>query len=76
MYRSRNQFLARVLFWLVAEILLNCLGLDNMADYSEFIFEKHYYRYCQLMQVNTNFEKSSYRLGSGEVGKWGSRDTC
>ncbi len=44
MYRSRNQFLARVLFWLVAEILLNCLGLDNMADYSEFIFEKNHYQ--------------------------------
>ena len=43
MCRLGNQFLARVLFWLVAEIILNCLGLDNMADYSEFIFEKNYY---------------------------------
>ncbi len=27
-------------FWLVIEITLNLLGLDNLADYSEFIFEK------------------------------------
>ncbi len=27
--------------WLVAEIGLNFLGLDNLADYSEFIFEKN-----------------------------------
>lgn len=27
-------------FWLVTEIILNLLGLDNLADYSEFIFEQ------------------------------------
>ncbi len=32
--------LARTVVWLVAEILLNCLGLDDLADYSEFIFER------------------------------------
>lgn len=26
--------------WLVTEIILNLLGLDNLADYSEFLFEK------------------------------------
>jgi hypothetical protein len=26
--------------WLVTEIMLNLLGLDNLADYSEFLFEK------------------------------------
>ncbi len=25
--------------WLIAEILLNLLGLDNLADYSEFLFQ-------------------------------------
>ena len=44
MYHYRNQFFIRVLFWLLAEIFLNCLGLDNMADYSEFIFENNYYQ--------------------------------
>ncbi|MEL6160764.1 MAG: hypothetical protein AAFQ40_01530 [Cyanobacteria bacterium J06623_5] len=27
----------RLLFWLAAEIVLNLVGLDNLADYSEFI---------------------------------------
>lgn len=26
--------------WLVAEIILNLIGLDNLADYSEFIFDR------------------------------------
>jgi hypothetical protein len=26
--------------WLVAEIILNLLGLDNLADYGEFVFDK------------------------------------
>ena len=25
--------------WLCAEIILNSLGLDNLADYSEFVFQ-------------------------------------
>ncbi|MBE9128295.1 MULTISPECIES: hypothetical protein [unclassified Coleofasciculus] len=25
--------------WLAAEIILNLLGLDNLADYSEFLYE-------------------------------------
>jgi hypothetical protein len=28
--------------WLVTEIILNLLGLDNLADYSEFIFEQEF----------------------------------
>ncbi|MDJ0577449.1 MAG: hypothetical protein QNJ65_20095 [Xenococcaceae cyanobacterium MO_234.B1] len=27
--------------WLIAEISLNLVGLDNLADYSEFIFERN-----------------------------------
>ena len=27
-------------FWLVTEIVLNLIGLDNLADYSEFIFDQ------------------------------------
>lgn len=36
--------------WLAAEIILNLIGLDNIADYSEFIFDRevvveiNYYR--------------------------------
>ena len=34
--------LARITVWLAAEILLSFLGIDDIAGYSEFIFE----RYC------------------------------
>lgn len=27
--------------WLATEVLLTVAGLDDLADYSEFIFEKH-----------------------------------
>jgi hypothetical protein len=31
--------IAKTVFWLVTELVLNVTGLDNLADYSEFIFE-------------------------------------
>ena len=31
----------KTLIWLVAEILLNSIGLDTLADYSEFVFDKN-----------------------------------
>jgi len=35
-----KKLLARVTFWLLVEISLNLLGLDNLADYSEFVFDR------------------------------------
>lgn len=32
------QLLARTAIWLGAEIALTSLGLDNLADYSEYLF--------------------------------------
>jgi preprotein translocase subunit SecG len=32
--------LVRVTIWLAIEILLNFLGLDTLADYGEFVFNK------------------------------------
>lgn len=32
--------LAEIAIWLVAEIILKFLGLNNLADYSEFIFNQ------------------------------------
>ncbi len=29
----------KLMFWLVLEIILNLIGLDDLADYSEFIFK-------------------------------------
>ncbi|MDJ0682361.1 MAG: hypothetical protein QNJ18_21180 [Xenococcaceae cyanobacterium MO_167.B52] len=37
-----KKLLAKTIVWLAAEILFSFLGLDNLADYSEFLFV----RYC------------------------------
>ena len=34
-------FLGRIAIWLAAEIFLTCLGLDDLADYSEFLEAKY-----------------------------------
>ncbi len=33
--------LSRIVVWLAAEIILNFVGLDDVADYSEYIFERN-----------------------------------
>ncbi len=35
-----KKLITKFLIWLMAEILLSFLGLDDLADYSEFIFER------------------------------------
>ena len=37
----RQKPLTKIIIWLAAEILLTFMGLDDLADYSEFIFEKN-----------------------------------
>lgn len=36
-----RNLLLKITGWLIAEAILNLVGLDNLADYSEFIFERH-----------------------------------
>ena len=33
--------LTKTIIWLASEILLNSIGLDTLADYSEFVFDKN-----------------------------------
>ena len=33
--------LFKSIFWLFAEIFLNVIGVDDLADYSEFVFERN-----------------------------------
>ena len=33
-----HELLLKLTIWLVVEIVLNLMGLDDMADYSEFVF--------------------------------------
>jgi hypothetical protein len=41
MKKQWQKRLITILIWIVAEIFLNFLGLDNLADYSEFVFQKN-----------------------------------
>lgn len=36
---AQRKALTKLLIWLAAEIALNLLGLDELADYSEFVFQ-------------------------------------
>lgn len=47
MKTSMKKTVGKILIWLIAEIWLNYLGLDNLADYSEFIFQ------TKIAQFNT-----------------------
>lgn len=35
-----RKFFIRVSVWLAAEVLLNMIGIDDLADYSEYHFEQ------------------------------------
>ncbi|MEM9117471.1 MAG: hypothetical protein AAGD09_06265 [Cyanobacteria bacterium P01_F01_bin.56] len=37
---NKDKIFIRLLIWLSAEILLSYLGLDDLADYSEFLMSK------------------------------------
>lgn len=37
-----HKLLVKISFWLAAEIVLNLLGIDDLADYSEFVYENKY----------------------------------
>lgn len=34
-----SQLFIKTIFWLSAEIYLTVIGLDNLADYGEFVFQ-------------------------------------
>ena len=54
----------KIIVWLITEIILNLVGIDDLADYSEFIFEK---------QV-INFK--SYQLSAVRKCEYSNSTTC
>ena len=38
---GKNKLIAKIVIWLAAEILFNFLGIDDLADYSEFVLENN-----------------------------------
>ena len=46
-----QKLLFKLMFWLVLEIILNLIGLDDVADYSEFIFKYETVNMTQTKKV-------------------------
>ncbi len=46
-----KKLLTSSLIWLTAEIFLNCIGLDTVADYGEFVFDKNSPRPQQVLSL-------------------------
>lgn len=36
-----RKVIIRLSIWLIAEIVLTCLGIDDLADYSEYLYERN-----------------------------------
>lgn len=45
-----KKLIVKTTVWLTVEIILNLLGLDNLADYSEFIYEYKFGRLGHFYQ--------------------------
>jgi hypothetical protein len=41
MIHRHQQVLIKAVLWLTAEVFLNFVGLDDLADYSEYLFERN-----------------------------------
>ncbi len=53
--RGKTLF-TKTLIWLAAEIVLNLMGLDTLADYSEFVFDRNILSYLasdRQIQITT-----------------------
>ena len=47
------KMIAKLTFWLVAEIVLNFMGIDDLADYSEFVFDKKFIAHLSCVYTNS-----------------------
>ena len=52
-----SKLVLKILVWLSTEIFLTALGLDNMADYSEFVFQ--YRALVQIAEASTPLDFSA-----------------
>lgn len=41
-----KQLIISLSLWLIAEFCLNLVGIDDLADYSEYLFERHDIVFC------------------------------
>ena len=54
-----KKLIVKITVWLFIEVLFSFLGLDNLADYSEYVFEKHL--------VDSNSRKSSLVIDNSDM---------
>ena len=47
------KIIAKLMFWLLAEIVLNFIGVDDLADYSEFVFDKKLMVHLSCVYTNS-----------------------
>ena len=47
-----SKLVLKIVVWLSAEIFLTALGLDNVADYSEFVFQSR--ALVQISETSTS----------------------
>ena len=57
-----KRLVLEITVWLVAEIVLNLLGLDNLADYSEFIFQSKFLLVSNSLELSTTITAGSHCL--------------
>lgn len=43
-----QKLLVKMTFWLLAEIILTLVGLDDLADYSEFLLSEKFIRHSSV----------------------------
>ena len=64
-----KKVLVKTIVWLAVEIALNLLGLDSLADYSEFIYKQeavvlsHLHQPAIVMPLAREIQAFSYPLG-------------
>ena len=52
-----RKLIANILIWAIAEIALNFIGLDTLADYGEYILDRH-----QIVQFVTRSHHISFEF--------------
>jgi hypothetical protein len=62
METKQRKVLFRIVIWLILEIILNLVGLDDFADYSEFTFESKLYASQIIIDRQNNLLQQKYKF--------------
>ncbi len=57
----QNKSIARTMIWLATEILFNFVGIDDLADYSEFVFENNKYETFMIELLESSRQITKYQ---------------